>query len=255
MFSIDISEHNGRIEWQAALPSIDLAFVKALGSNQVDRVDPLFERNWSELGKCPRVLRGAYYFWYASDDVLAMARRFLDVVQPLESDDLLAIDCEDMVTSQAISSKGSGGLWKPLKTWLDAIENATCKKAFIYTSPGWWIYWFCKVEGYHYIAPDWANDYPLWLAHYTDADEPMLPIGFSQWVIWQYGKTRVPGCEGDQNGNPLTDVNRLAVSVDELRRRWKGDLTGKAELTLQQKVDLLWQVYLADQNQEENDAG
>lgn len=240
MVAIDLSEYNGIIDWGLAIPHIELAFVKAVGSSREDRIDPQFARNWKALKQSNQVLRGAYYYWCASDDIVGRAHKFLDVVQP-GGEDLTAIDCEDMETNEAKRDKSSGALGQSIKTWLDEIEKETGKKSFIYTSPGWWIYWLCKVEKNQTIAPAWSGDYPLWLAHYTNAKAPMLPTGFSEWLIWQYGKESVPGCGVSSGSNPLTDVNRLAISVAQLRERWYGN--PPAELTLEQKVAILWQAF------------
>lgn len=59
--------------------------------------------------------------------------------------------------------------------------------------------------------------YPLWVAHWTTASKPILPLGWSDWLLWQYSA----------NGNRLgaswgvsardVDINRVNPRVTSLR--------------------------------------
>ncbi len=261
MFNIDVSEYNGVINWQVAAPLVDLVIAKAVGtygtSAQVN-VDPQFAINWAALEAQPQILRGAYLFLYMSDDPIKAARQFLDTVQP-KPDDLVVIDLEDQDTQAAIKNRGSGALWPVVKTALDVLEKGIGKKPFIYTSAGWWDYWFCKVDpGKSITPPTWTANYPLWVANYTTAVAPRMPAGFKEWLIWQFGADKVPGCGVSVGSNPMTDVNRLNLTIPKLRTRWNPayvpvippvippiipPVIPPAEPTLEEKVAILWKVY------------
>ncbi len=254
MFNVDISEYNGVVNWPVAAPFLDLVMVKATGAcgtgagQILNNVDPLFNRNWCSLAGYPQITRGAYLFLYMSDDPKLAAKQFLDLVQP-GPDDLVAVDLEDQETSIAIKGKGSGNLWPTVKTCLDALEAGIGKKPFIYTSAGWWNYYFCKVvPGKSITSPAWASDYPLWVANYTLAKAPLMPIGFKEWLIWQYASDKVPGCGVSVGSNPNTDLNRLSLSLADLKTRWNPAPVAVAppvEPTLEQKVEILWKAYQA----------
>lgn len=57
---IDVSHHQGKIDWQkAATDGVDFAFIKATEGG--DFTDKDFHWNWAEAGKT-KILRGAYHF-------------------------------------------------------------------------------------------------------------------------------------------------------------------------------------------------
>lgn len=210
---IDTSTYTGTINMSQTAPAIDLAIARA---TYLGWVDDQFRATWKGLKLYPNILRGAYYFMYFTDKPADAAKFFLDAVQP-QKGELLAIDLEEQETPQVKAGKQTGALWAPVKAWLDAIELATGRKPWIYTSPGWWNYWMCKRVGMILEAPPWSNDYPLWLAHYTLDQAPLIPHGFDKWLIWQFGQEKVPGCGITPGSNPVTDCNRLAISIPEIR--------------------------------------
>ena len=61
---------------------------------------------------------------------------------------------------------------------LKEVERLFGKKPVIYSAAWWWNPWMGNVA--------WANDYPLWVANYTTAAAPLLPVGWASWQIWQY---------------------------------------------------------------------
>ena len=188
---------------------------------------------------------GAYYYWYADDDPIRETQRFLDLVKP-KPGDLLAIDLEDQVTSAAKAGKATGNFWAPIKAWLDAVENSTGHKAFIYTSPGWWNYYMCKLDGIKRISPAWSFAYPLWVAHYTDYATPQIPLGFSTAQIWQYGSGPVKGCGISAGSNPNTDLDKLITPLVEIKKTWMSvinTIQPVVEPTMELKVDILWKDY------------
>jgi lysozyme len=253
MFSIDVSEYNGEINWPVTAPLVELAIVKAVGTygtSSLSNVDPMFARNWAVLAGYPNILRGAYLFLYMNDDPAVAASQFLDTVKPRPSD-LVVVDLEDQESLPAIKGKGTGALWPFVKITLDVLEKGIGKKPFIYTSAGWWNYYLCKVvPGKSITPPPWTADYPLWVANYTLAKIPKIPAGFKEWLIWQYGSDKVPGCGVSVGSNPLTDVNRLSLTVQQLAAKWNPPPAvvpppPVVDLTLEQKVAILWQVYQA----------
>ena len=67
----------------------------------------------------------------------------------------------------------------------------------IYTSKFKWL------QCYGTAIHTYASRLPLWVANYTNAEQPMLPSGWSTWTYWQYSSTgRINGYDGD------IDLNR-----------------------------------------------
>ena len=261
MYSADLSEYNGVIQWTIAAQYLELAIIKAVGTvgtasglpqgsttGGLNNTDPCFRTNWQALAANRQIMRGAYLYLYMNDDPIIAAQQFLNVVKP-EPCDLVALDLEDQVTDKARSGKSNGDLWPIVKTCLDVLEKGIGRKPFIYTSPGWWQYWFCKlipadgIKPAHFEHPTWTADYPLWVAHYTAAAAPLIPPGWKDWIIWQYGADKVPGIGVSVGSNPNTDLNRRSMTIPQLRTFWR-PTAAVIEPTLEEKVEILWKEHL-----------
>jgi len=88
--------------------------------------------------------------------------------------------------------------------WLDWVEQETNLHPMIYTRK----LWFDR-----YVGP-WVRfkgEYPLWVAHYTNAAQPMIPKGWETWDLWQYSKRgRIPGISGYVDLNRVNPDGKLA---------------------------------------------
>jgi lysozyme len=62
---------------------------------------------------------------------------------------------------------------------LQTIELRTGRKPMIYTNKYYWSFT---------NHPTWAKDYPLWVASYIIAAQPVMPVGWSTWNFWQYSE-------------------------------------------------------------------
>lgn len=93
-----------------------------------------------------------------------------------------------------------------IKTFIDIIASKTDKTPMIYTSQKYWIFACTKNIIGGFVPPSWTNDYPLWVAQYPLTpdtwDKPTaMPLGFTDWEIWQYAEN------GRQNGFLANDLN------------------------------------------------
>lgn len=249
MLSIDVSYANGKVAWPTTAPLVELVFVKATGTHlpSPNQVDAQFKNNWQALGQYSGIVRGAYHFHYFDMGTPGdQAKMFLDTVQPGPGD-LVAVDLEEQDSVWVNANKGVN-VQLAVKAWLDAVEAAIGRKPFIYTSQGWWSQYACTrpFPYLKYIPPAWASNYPLWVANYTSAAAPALPVGWTNYIIWQYAgtesKIQVPGVGVDPLGNKYCDINRLSMPSQSIKQMWGGNQP--AVLTLSQKVDLLWADYI-----------
>lgn len=64
----------------------------------------------------------------------------------------------------------------------------------------------------------WVNDYHQWVAHWTSASEPVLPVGWSRekTKFWQYGIYPTYSWAKPVEGAGTVDVNRFYGTVQEL---------------------------------------
>ncbi len=206
MKGIDVSEHNGVIDWEKVKASgIQFAMIRAgYGKGKADK---LFARNAAE---CTRVgiPFGVYWFSYAVNEAEAAqeAVHCLNAVKPYQLKLPIAYDFEydsvnnakkrGVTITKALASKLA-------KTFLDAIRKIG-HQAVNYTNADYLNRYF-----------DVSVDYPLWLAQWPSG-VPALDKPPRDCLIWQYSaRGTVPGISGDvdldvyygtlEKTQPLTD--------------------------------------------------
>lgn len=183
---IDVSRYQHRISWEAVSEMrvqhirIGFAFMKA--TEGISNTDAYFRRNWKKSREAG-VVRGAYHFFIASKDGKAQADNFIRTVS-LESGDLPpVIDIEQTYGTKAVA------LRRELKEWLDLVEIYYNTRPIIYT----------YVDFYEKYLKGYFDDYPLWVAHYLQPNEPRIS---RDWSFWQHSE------QGRVNGIiPKVDFN------------------------------------------------
>jgi len=116
-----------------------------------------------------------------------------------------------------------------VKSFVERVSQLTGRKPIIYTSGGFWRPYMTYEKN---TNVDWAAEYPLWIAHYTNQwPNPLYP--WEAWDFWQFSdRGRLPGIKTN------VDLNWFIGSLSELKRRFlpnssqaKSDFTeGKALL-------------------------
>jgi lysozyme len=197
---IDVSHFQGRVDWQAVKAAgCSFAFAKATEGTNV--TDPYFAANWAGM-KEAGLLRGAYHFYRAGEPAEEQAAHFLSTVrfEPGDLPPVLDIEVNDGVTGQPLV----GGV----QLWLDAVEPVAGATPVIYTNAPFWDAHF---------AGGGFSQYPLWIAHYTDAPAPApLPEGWAVWTFWQYSQSLTVGgvsgpADHDYFNGTAADLQALAV--------------------------------------------
>lgn len=191
---IDVSDYQSKVDWQAvAREGILFSFVKATEGGTF--VAQTFARNWAAM-KAAGIQRGAYHFFRPASSVQAQIDLFLKTVK-LEAGDLPAV--LDIETTGGL---GAGELCDRAAIWLAAVEKATQMRPIIYTYPGFW----------DKLGTTRFADYPLWIAHYTSAEQPWIP-GWKSWTFWQYSDTgSVSGVSGNVDVNIFESVREGEIS-------------------------------------------
>ena len=218
---VDVSEHNGWIDWSSAAGEIDFAYIKA--TQGAGYVDPQFQENWPNA-KSAGVVRGAYHFFDPTVDGVAQANHYLSLVGALGESDLppaLDLECPDG-NPQCLGYPGGDG-WAPgdviaqrALDFLETVHAATGKRPIIYT----YSYWFTGAG----VDPAPFGAYPLWFAMIDPSDGCLsLPSAWSTWTVWQYGwHGWVSGIASE------TDVDRFNGTMDDLLAFAAGDGGGGA---------------------------
>ncbi|MBX6386489.1 MAG: hypothetical protein IRZ07_26530 [Microbispora sp.] len=183
----DVSGYEADHDWMHS--RAQFGFIKA--TEGTTWVDSSFPRHWRELAK-KGIVRGAYHYGHPSNDPIAEADHFLDVVdsQPSKPGDILVLDLE---TSDGESVEHVNQ-WA--RTWLEYVAAKTGAKPMFYS--GWN---FANKYGHG------LSEYPLWVAHYSKAPGDITPpADWKTWTIHQYTDTPI-----DQNVSALTPAQLRAL--------------------------------------------
>lgn len=217
---IDVSHYQGVIDWPAvAAAGISFAFIKATQN----RMDTRFLEN-VKGAKAAGLLIGAYHY---VDDSVTTADKARDAAQIFYNAIKAAGGPEvfDLPFVMDYESNKGGlaptGCTAVAKAFLAEVERLTGRKPMVYTYPSF----ISRFSG--------LTDYPLWIARYSN-QAPADASGWKRWEFWQYsdgtfggllpgGGRKVPGISGS------VDLNEFDGTVDELRRRYGKEQSGKDE--------------------------
>ncbi len=175
---IDVSRHQSYVYWNLVKKmmidniNIDFAFVKA--TEGVDYNDEMFTRNWKLLQE-NKITHGAYLYFIPTNSGILQAKFFINTVTLKKGDLPPAVDIEQTF---GINKKE---LKKKLRDCLQTLENHYKVKPIIYS----------YTEFYNNYLGDDFNEYPLWVAHYTEEKKPNIK---RNWIFWQHSNLgRVDG--------------------------------------------------------------
>lgn len=199
---IDVSHWQNDIDWgEVKRSGVKFAFIKA--TEFPDKKTFLFVDN-----KCQENISGAktngihwsaYHFFRTHIDPVLQAQMFCETVGEFNS-------LPPVLDLETAGSKGERLNYK-VRLFLDELEKRSGRKPIIYTSGGFWRSYMAYEKRAH---TDWANTYPLWMAHYTTLwPAPIYP--WPAWDFWQYSdKGKLPGIKTH------VDLNWFAGSEKDL---------------------------------------
>jgi lysozyme len=192
---IDVSHHQGAIDWKKVAHSgVSFAYIKLTDGQNF--TDPRFTQNWHGA-KTAGLLRGAYHFFHPHSDPDIQAEHF---VRRLATDQGELPPMLDIEVSDGASPEQ---LLMAAKRWTDHVALALSCRPFIYTSASFW-----KQAARNSAS---LSEFPLWVAHYTDADRPAVPSAWPEWTIWQYSQSgNISGIDGP------VDLNVFGGTTDDL---------------------------------------
>ena len=179
---IDVSKHNGKIDWESVKKSgVEFAILRAgFGRENEKQKDIQFERHYSEC-KWLGIPVGAYHYSYEKDpeDAKRELDFFLKLIDGKKFEYPLCFDIEDKQL-EGISKKI---LTDNVITFCGGLENA-----------GYYAAVYCNT--------DWLNNrleaarlerFDLWLADWRKVPDPRAQKG-----MWQhYDKGHVAGIDGN----------------------------------------------------------
>lgn len=171
---IDVSKHNGTIDWQKVKNSgtVDFAVIRAGYGRLISQKDIQFERNYSECKKY-NIPVGAYWYSYAKSvpEIQTEARVFLQAIKGKQFEYPVYLDFEEKSQFNLGKAKCS----EMAEAFLTVLEE-NGYYAGMYSS---------KSHLENYFTEDILNHYTIWVAHYG-VSKTSYKYSYD---IWQYSES------------------------------------------------------------------
>jgi len=194
---IDISKWNGAWNAEKAKSAgASFVFIKA---SQAAYMDPRFLANW-KIAKDAKLLQGAYHYMDYTRPVRESANFYATILSNYPGDLPPVVDYE-----QARNDNNAAAARAYLREFLEVLRSRG-HKPIIYTSSGFWNKYGDKNS--------YWTEFPLWLAQYTTATKPAVPLPWTKWVFWQYSSTGKGATYGAEGYN--VDLNRFNGTLEDL---------------------------------------
>lgn len=216
---IDVSYYQGKIDWAAVAGSgVRFAMLKATQghlrhSSVFGFNDPMWERNITGAAGAGLAC-GAYHYLTAQnvEEARAEADYFVSQLAPHRSRLRLwaAVDVED---DDFLGRLDAAGLTQVTDVFCRRVEEAGFRP-MVYTNPNY-------IRYKYRVQPNW----PLWLALWRSPT--VLPTGYRDLKLWQYGVGRSPGVTGDVDMNlgffEEEHMNEAEEKKDNTPEEWSRD--------------------------------
>lgn len=182
----DMSQYNEIADWKTVANQTNALLLK---SSQNSWKDPTFDNKVLNCRKY-NIPFGLWHFYQPDVAPKSQVNKFLEIYNSLGDKHPVFLDCEDIAY---LGSDGKAVIVRPnsaiqytewIGEWLDLVEKSTGQIPGIYTRESYWKSWIIQ-------SRDWSR-YPLWVANYQ-VSSPVLPPGWKEWVIWQYGSQKLDG--------------------------------------------------------------
>lgn len=192
-FGIDISHHQGTIDWEEvfitnALDS-SISFVYFKVTEGIDHADTKWLEHQLGLKKFNKH-SGAYHFFLPKRDALLQAKNFLTHYSYSKGDLLPVLDTE-------LEGFNDKDLVLKMDVWLDEVERQIGKRPIIYTS-------------LHFYETKFKNEFPnekFWIASYSR--QPDLEND-KRIIMWQYSESgEIPGIKKPVDLNVCHSITSL----------------------------------------------
>jgi len=191
----DSSSHQGGMNWTRAISGgLSGGVLRATLSTKGK--DTNFDRDFRNLVSSGAKHRGVYHVFFPGIDGREQADHFIDVILGLDYTLPPAIDVE------RIDGESKQSITGTLQGLVSRFKDRMGFYPMIYTSPGYW----------NYYVLTWSRWVlcPLWVAHWTSMDNPILPYSWVDWYIWQF-TSQGNGASLGANSRYL-DINRIVSS-------------------------------------------
>jgi lysozyme len=175
---IDVSKYQNVIDWQSVkemnVDQVHIGFVFIKATEGLGNEDAFFARNWKKA-KEAGLPRGAYHYFLATKSGKAQADNFINSVT------LVAGDLPPVLDIEQAYGVPADKLRDRAREWLETIHSYYGALPIIYTN----------VDFYNRFLKNDFDQYPLWVAHYLQPEQPRI---YREWSFWQHNESgRVNG--------------------------------------------------------------
>ena len=189
-FGIDISHHNGKINWKQ-VPDVEFVYIKA--TEGATYVDPMYQQN-IKGARAKKLRVGAYHYFRTTNSVQKQFENYKKHVKKSDIDLIPMVDVEECKKWSIVQFQDS------LMRFIQLVKSYYGKAPMIYS-----------VNTFYnrYCAPRF-NNFHLMIGRYG-SDEPFIK-GKGTYTIWQKSQT------GKLSGIPKNvdiDIFREGVQIDD----------------------------------------
>jgi len=195
---VDVSEHNGRIDWRKAKKTgIGFVYVRA---SHAETTDAMFKANWDSL-EAVQIPKGAYHYYYPNNKSNEQASQFIKTLGNDSTQLTPMLDLEGD-HSNNIGKMDVALYQSEVLNWLNLVEKKYGKKPIIYSSPSF---------ASQYLQDSSFAAYPLWIANH-DVSKPKVPKSWTDYLIWQYSAS-----DSLDGANGAVDHDILNGTIEDLK--------------------------------------
>ena len=191
---IDVSHHQGDIDWQAVAQSGEIKFAYVKASEGSSHKDKKYHRNIA-AARAAGIVVGSYHYFHPDVAVERQYNNFMEMVTLSMQDLIPVVDVEEH------GRKPSKQICDSLKKFTALIEAQWGVRPIIYTHQRF----------YNNLLQQSFDDYPLWIARYGIYKYKPTPSleDNRRCSMWQYSnRGSVEGIEG------AVDLNTLCETAD-----------------------------------------
>lgn len=197
-YGIDVSHHQGKIDWDMVARSSDenpIRFVIMKATEGSSFTDPDYADNIRNA-RSKGFVCGVYHFYSPVASPQKQAQNYINTVKLQKGDFVPVVDVEH-------SGRSSDELQRELLVFLKALESHYGVKPIIYASS--------KFRKRH-LSNAVFDEYPFWVAHYY----VVRPGTDKKWVMWQFtDHASVSGINGYTDFNVFkgteAEFNKLRI--------------------------------------------
>lgn len=192
---IDVSSHQGNINWSSVAPHVDFVYAKATEGTYYR--NPYFPNQYNGPYN-HGVIRGAYHFGIPNNSRGAAQANYFVAHGGRWSGDGKTLPGALDVEYNPYGAECYGLSKSVMRAWIWDFVNEyaydTGVYPVIYSTYGWWNTCTGNASGF--------NNYdPLWIARYSSS-AGTLPAGYGYYTFWQYASSgSEPGDQDVFNGN------------------------------------------------------